>query len=213
MFEKLKMTENENQNEEIGENTLINNLKEELEKKINQIKNLQNKLDSQDIIIADYYKIKEKSTESRIEQLNMEKKLKSLNSELIELKKILNKFQKENEKLKKDNIILISQIQELNKKSNFLISAQNKIKSDEKKYITQEQIMENIKTENEILISKIRNLNDIEEKSEKVINDLKDINFKISAEKEILIQEKKKLEENIKFEIEKNKKLLEKINN
>jgi hypothetical protein len=69
--------------------------------------------------------------------------------------------------------------------------------------------MKNIKTENEILISKIRNLNDIEEKSEKVINDLKDINFKINAEKEILIQEKKKLEENIKFEIEKNKKLLE----
>ena len=59
MFEKLKMTENENQNKEIGENTLINNLKEELEKKINQIKNLQNKLDSQDIIIADYYKIKD----------------------------------------------------------------------------------------------------------------------------------------------------------
>ena len=53
--------------------------------------------------------------------------------------------------------------------------------------------MKNIKTENEILISKIRNLNDIEEKSEKVINDLKDINFKINAEKEILIQEKKKL--------------------
>ena len=115
--------------------------------------------------------------------------------------------------MKKDNILLISQIEELNKKSNFLISAQNKIKSDEKKYITQEQVMKNIKTENEILISKIRNLNDIEEKSEKVINDLKDINFKINAEKEILIQEKKKLEENIKFEIEKNKKLLEKINN
>ena len=67
--------------------------------------------------------------------------------------------------------------------------------------------MKNIKTENEILISKIRNLNDIEEKSEKVINDLKDINFKINAEKEILIQEKKKLEENIKFEIERNKKI------
>ena len=67
--------------------------------------------------------------------------------------------------------------------------------------------MKNIKTEKEILISKIRNLNDIEEKSEKVINDLKDINFKIYAEKEILIQEKKKLEENIKFEIERNKKI------
>ena len=123
----------------------------------------------------------------------MEKKLKSINIELIALKKTLNQFQKENEKLKKDNILLISQIEELNKKSNFLISAQNKIKSDEKKYITQEQVMKNIKTENEILISKIRNLNDIEEKSEKVINDLKDINFKINAEKEILIQEKKKI--------------------
>ncbi len=123
----------------------------------------------------------------------MEKKLKSINIELIALKKTLNQFQKENEKLKKDNILLISQIEELNKKSNFLISAQNKIKSDEKKYIAQEQVMKNIKTENEILISKIRNLNDIEKKSEKVINDLKDINFKINAEKEILIQEKKKI--------------------
>ena len=68
----------------------------------------------------------------------MEKKLKSINIELIALKKTLNQFQKENEKLKKDNILLISQIEELNKKSNFLISAQNKIKSDEKKYIAQE---------------------------------------------------------------------------
>ena len=151
----------ENENKEIDGDTLINNLKEELEKKSNQIENLQNKLDSQDIIIADYYKIKENSTQSKLEQLNLEKKLKSLNSELIALKKTLNQFQKENEKLKKDNIILISQIEELNKKSNFLISAQNKIKSDEKKYFTQEQVMKNIKTENEILISKIRNLNDI----------------------------------------------------
>ena len=151
----------ENENKEIDGDTLINNLKEELEKKSNQIKNLQNKLDSQDIIIEDYYKIKENSTQSKLEQLNLEKKLKSINIELIALKKTLNQFQKENEKLKKDNIILISQIEELNKKSNFLISAQNKIKSDEKKYITQEQVMKNIKTENEILISKIRNLNDI----------------------------------------------------
>ena len=151
----------ENENKEIDGDTLINNLKEELEKKSNQIKNLQNKLDSQDIIIEDYYKIKENSTQSKLEQLNLEKKLKSINIELIALKKTLNQFQKENEKLKKDNILLISQIEELNKKSNFLISAQNKIKSDEKKYITQEQVMKNIKTENEILISKIRNLNDI----------------------------------------------------
>ncbi len=53
------MTENDEQNKEKEEDTLINNLKEELEKKSNQIKNLQNKLDSQDIIIADYYKIKD----------------------------------------------------------------------------------------------------------------------------------------------------------
>ena len=207
------MTENDEQNKEKEEYTLINNLKEELEKKSNQIKNLQNKLDSQDIIIADYYKIKDNSTQSKLEQINLEKKLKSINIELIALKETLNQFQKENEKLKKDNILLISQIEELNKKSNFLISAQNKIKSDEKKYITQEQVMKNIKTENEILISKIRNLNDIEETSEKVINDLKDINFKINAEKEILIQEKKNWKKISNLKLKKTKNYLKIINN
>ena len=69
----------ENENKEIDGDTLINNLKEELEKKSNQIKNLQNKLDSQDIIIADYYKIKDNSNQSKLEQLNLEKKLKSIN--------------------------------------------------------------------------------------------------------------------------------------
>ena len=47
------MTENDEQNKEKEEDTLINNLKKELENKSNQIKNLQNKLDSQDIIIID----------------------------------------------------------------------------------------------------------------------------------------------------------------
>ena len=204
--------ENENQNkdnQDENNNIDIKNLKEELDRKNNQIKNLQNKLDSQDIIIEDYYKIKDSITQSKIDQTNTEKKLKSINSELISLKKNLAQSQIENEKLKKDNIILITQVQDLNKKSNYLISAQNKSKLDQKKYSTQEQIIKNIKTENEILLSKISNLSDIEEKSEKVINDLKDINFKLNAEKEILIQDKKKLEENIKFEMEKNSKLLE----
>ena len=184
--------ENENQEKKIESNNIdINNLKEEIERKNTQIKNLQNKLDSQDIIITDYYKLKDSTTQSKIDQTNTEKKLKAINAELISLKKNLSQCQNENQKLKKDNIILITQVQELNKKSNFLTSTQNKVKFDEKKYTTQEQIIKNIKTENEILLSKIRNLSDIEEKSEKVINDLKDINFKLNAEKEILIQDKK----------------------
>ena len=46
---------------------MIYYLKKELEKKSNQIKNLQNKLDSKDIIIADYYKIKDNSTQLKLE--------------------------------------------------------------------------------------------------------------------------------------------------
>ena len=52
---------NHEKNEEIENDidTNIIKLREELEQKNKQIKNLQNKLDSQDIIITDYYKTKE----------------------------------------------------------------------------------------------------------------------------------------------------------
>ena len=185
---------NHEKNEEIENDidTNIIKLREELEQKNKQIKNLQNKLDSQDIIITDYYKTKDASTQFKLELEKHQKIIKNLNNELISLKTELKKYQNENQKLKKDNIQLISHVQNLTKKSNYLISTQNKINIDEKKYSAQEQLIKNIKNENEILIAKINNLNDIEEKSEKVINDLKNINFKLNVEKENLIQEKKK---------------------
>ena len=65
--------ENNDQNEEIENNNDLLFLRDEIEKKNSQIKNLQNKLDSQDIIINDYYKIKNISSESKIELLNLEK--------------------------------------------------------------------------------------------------------------------------------------------
>ena len=46
----------ENKEAENAPDINFNQLKEELEQKNKQIKNLQNKLDSQDIIITDYYK-------------------------------------------------------------------------------------------------------------------------------------------------------------
>ena len=187
----------------------IKKLKEQLEQKNAQIKNLQNKLDSQDIIIEDYYKLRENSTKNKLSLQESEKKYKSINAELISLKDILSKNQIENQKLKKENIILISQLQDLKNKLNNLLLIQNKNNFDEKKLLNQELIIKNIKKENEILLEKVRNLSEIEEKSEKVINDLKDINYRLNTEKENLCQEKKALEENIKYEIDKNKKLLE----
>ena len=180
-----------NEEKENDIDTSIIKLREELEQKSKQIKNLQNKLDSQDIIITDYYKTKDASTQFKLELEKHQKIIKNLNNELISLKTELKKYQNENQKLKKDNIQLIAHAQNLTKKSNYLISTQNKINIDEKKYSAQEQLIKNIKNENEILIAKINNLNDIEEKSEKVINDLKNINFKLNVEKENLIQEKK----------------------
>ena len=182
----------ENKEAENAPDINFNQLKEELEQKNKQIKNLQNKLDSQDIIITDYYKTKDSSTQLKIELDKREKIIKNLNIELISSKEELKKCLNENQKLKKDNVQLIAHLQNLTKKSNNLMTIQNKINIDEKKYSTQEQIIKNIKNENEILIAKIRNLNDIEEKSEKVINDLKDINFKLNVENENLVQEKKK---------------------
>ena len=156
----------------------IKKLKEQLEQKNTQIKNLQNKLDSQDIIIEDYYKLRENSIKNKLSLQESEKKYKSINAELISLKDILSKNQIENQKLKKDNIILISQLQDLKNKLNNLLLIQNKNNIDEKKILNQELIIKNIKKENEILLEKVRNLSEIEEKSEKVINDLKDINYR-----------------------------------
>ena len=112
----------------------IKKLKEQLEQKNTQIKNLQNKLDSQDIIIEDYYKLRENSTINKLSLQTNEKKYKSINAELISLKDILSKNQIENQKLKKDNIILISQLQDLKNKLNNLLLIQNKNNIDEKKY-------------------------------------------------------------------------------
>ena len=58
MNQKMKNHEN-NEEKENDIDTNIIKLREELEQKSKQIKNLQNKLDSQDIIITDYYKLKD----------------------------------------------------------------------------------------------------------------------------------------------------------
>jgi len=60
-------------------------VKKELELKNKQIKTLQNKLDSQDLIINDYYSIKDKLTLSKNEILNLKKIIENLNSNKLSL--------------------------------------------------------------------------------------------------------------------------------
>ena len=141
------MQKNE-KNEEIEDGIVANidKLRDELELKNKQIKNLQNKLDSQDIIITDYYKTKDALSQFKLELEKNQKIIKNLNNELISLKTELKKYQNENQKLKKDNIQLIAHVENLTKKSNHLISTQNKINIDEKKYSAQEQLIKNIKS-------------------------------------------------------------------
>jgi chromosome segregation ATPase len=76
-----------------------NEIKNKLEIKERQIQTLQIKLDSQDIIIKDYYFIKDKLTLSKNEILNLKKKIEDLNSNKSSLE-----FELKKSKLEKDNL-------------------------------------------------------------------------------------------------------------
>ena len=93
-------------------------LKKQLETKDKQIQTLQIKLDSQDVIITDYYSIKDKLTLSKNEILNLKKKIENLNSNKSSLE-----FEIKKSKIEKDNLEnnineLKNQIKEIKIKSN-----------------------------------------------------------------------------------------------
>jgi hypothetical protein len=146
-------------------------IQQEIEFKNKQIKNLQNKLDSQDLIIKDYYSLKNKFSEAKIEITNLKKIVEKYNSPSLQAE--LAKKLKENEKLRNDNNKLSHDLEELKIKSDFIMAYQTKKDNEIREYKKHENLLKNLQAENEILNKKILTLNDIEEKSEQVIYDLK----------------------------------------
>ena len=182
---------------------------QEINLKNTQIKNLQNKLDSQDLLIKDYYSLKNKLSEANLEITNLKKILEKYNSQLPSLQVELTTKLKENEKLKTDNNKLSHDFEELKIKSDFIMAYQSKKDSEIKEYKKHESLLKNLQDENEILNKKISTLNDIEEKSEQVIYDLKNKINKLNLEKQNLLEQLKLKDEKVTLEAEKNKELLE----
>ena len=146
------------------ENNLIS-LQTQIDFKNKQIKNLQNKLDSQDIIIQDYYSIKDKYTQSQIEISNLKKSIQNLNFKIPSVSNQLSQKNIEIQKLKNINIQLNKELDDLKMKYNLFHSSQNKLEKEIKEYKKHDLLFKNLQIENEILNSKILNLNDIENKS------------------------------------------------
>ena len=184
-------------------------IQQQLEFKNKQIKNLQNKLDSQDLLIKDYYSLKNKFSEAKIEITNLKKIVEKYNSQLPSLQVELTKKIKENEKLKADNNKLNHDLEELKIKSDFIMTYQTKKDNEIREYKKHESLLQNLQDENEILNKKILTLNDIEEKSEQVINDLKSKINKLNLEKKNLMELLKTQEEKLSFEAQKNKEIIE----
>ena len=181
----------------------------EIELKDKQIKNLQEKLDSQDIIIKDYFTLKDKFSESKIEINNLKKQIEKLNLAIASLTNQLRQKDVENKKFKNINTSLSLEFKDLKAKSNNANLMQDKLIKDINEYKKMELLLKNIQNENEILNAKISNLNDIEKKSEKVMDDLKTINGELSRDNAKLKSKVNDYEKRIKTEENKNKELLE----
>ena len=175
-------------------------LQKQLELKNNQLIILQNKLDSQDIIINDYYLIKDKYNESKMEICNLKKIIEKNNSNISSMNDQLNQKEIEIQNIKDINIGFCNEIKDLKKKLNIFFSSENKLNQKINEYKKQDLLLKNIQTENEILNSKILNLKDIEKKSEKVINDLKELNNKNNIEKDNLLRQINDFQNKMKIE-------------
>ena len=183
---------------EIEENDI--QLKNQLELKDKQIKNLQIKLDSQDLIINDYYSLKDKYSLQKNEILNLKKTIENLNSNKSSLE-----FEIKRGKVEKENLLsnineLKNQLKDIKVKTNSLFNNQNKMESEINDYKKRELMLGTVQIENQTLNTKISTLNDIDKMKNKTIYELKDINSKLNTENNNLIQEnneyKKKLEIN-----------------
>ena len=184
-------------------------LQKQLELKNKQLIILQNKLDSQDIIINDYYLIKDKYNESKMEICNLKKIIEKNNSNISSMNDQLNQKEIEIQNIKDINIGFCNEIKDLKKKLNIFFSSENKLNQKINEYKKQDLLLKNIQTENEILNSKILNLKDIEKKSEKVINDLKELNNKNNIEKDNLLRQINDFQNKMKIEEFKNNELIE----
>ena len=177
-------------------------LKKQLEQKDKQIKALQIKLDSQDVIISDYYSLKDKYTLSKNEILNLKKKIEDLNSNKSSLEFEIKRGKVEKENLQNNINELKNQLKEIKIKTNSLFNNQNKMESEINDYKKRELLLGTVQIENQTLNTKISTLNDIQNMKDKTIYELKDINNKLNIEKEKIKNENEEIKN--KLEIIKN---------
>ena len=133
-------------------------LKKEIELKDKQIKTLHKKLDSQDIIITDYYSLKEKYTLSKNEILNLKKEIENLNLDKSSLQFELKRLNVEKENLIGNINELKNQLKEIKVKSDSLYNNQNKIENEINDYKKRELLLGTVHIENQTLNTKILTL-------------------------------------------------------
>ena len=161
----------------------------ELEIKNKQIKALQRKLDSQDIIIADYNTLKDKNILLNNEIMSLRAKIENLNSNKISLEFELKKCAKEKENYINEISILKDQLRQIKVESNSLYNNKNKIENEINDYKKREVMLGNVQIENQTLNTKIQTLNNIQNKKDEAIYELKDINNKINFEKQNILKQ------------------------
>ena len=161
----------------------------EIEIKNKQIKTLQKKLDSQDIILADYNVLRDKNILLKNEIMELKTNIQNLNSDKLSLE-----FEIKKAGIEKENYIneingLKEQLKDIKIKSNFLYNNKNKIENEINDYKKREVMLGNVQIENQTLNTKIETLNNIQNKKDKTIYELKDINNKINLEKQNILKQ------------------------
>jgi hypothetical protein len=173
-------------------------IQKELEQKNNQIKTLQSKLDSQDIIISDYYSLKDKYSLAKNEILNLKKIIEDLKSNKSSLEFEIKRGNVEKNNLRNNINELKNQLKDIKLKTNNIYNIHNKMENEINDYKKRELMLGTVQIENQTLNTKISTLNDIQNQKDKTIYELKDINNKLNIEKNNI---KKENEENKKEEI------------
>ena len=164
--------------------------KNQLELKDKQINNLKIKLDSQDIIINDYYSLKDKYSLSKNEILNLKKIIENLKSDKSSLEFEIKRAKVEKENLMSNINELKNQLKDIKIKSNSLFNNQSKMENEINDYKKRELMLGTVQIENQTLNTKISTLNDIQNMKDKTIYGLKDVNNKLITEKNDLLKEK-----------------------
>ena len=155
----------------------------ELDKKNKQIQALKNKLDSHDVILEDYKLLKDKNILLKNEIMELKTKLENLNSNKLSLEFEIKKLNIEKENYLNEINSLKEELKEIKIKSNFLFNNKNKIENEINDYKKREVMFGNVQIENQTLNTKIETLNNIQNKKDKTIYELRDINNKINLEK------------------------------